>query len=364
MLKISDFKKRQRKNSIEARCMYYGKAISISAKTNTELNKRLRAYVQEFNELNKPTAFPSVQPESRAPAPTVEEPKPILFKDFAFEYLEVMKKNDVQDSWYTRQKSKLNLHILPQLGEKALSEVSGFDCKIVLEIIRQKNFHRTAEEVHSLLKQIFSFAQSDGVITKNPMARIKFVKAERMHGRCLSYVEESHLLSLAIGTRYQCHVILMLYAGLRPCECNSAYIESDFIVSRNRKRRDNKIEWKRIPITPMMRKYLPLLSQPWEKLPGSALQNWFYKMNWDIRAYYCRHTFNTRLANFKVNRELRELAMGHKSSDVNIDTYTHYTEISDTFYKEFQKVDYAEELVRAQSMPKILTPKQPKKRRK
>lgn len=363
LLKLSDFKKRQRKNSIEARCMYYGKAISISAMTNTELNKKIRAYIREFNELNKPTLFPSAAPVPPLPPPVAEEPKPILFKDYAREYLEVMKKDDVQDSWYTRQESKIRLHINPVIGEKPLSEISGFDCKLLLKAIREKKIFRTAEEVHSLLKQIFEFAQAEGIITKNPMARIKFQHAERTHGRCLSFVEELHLLDIAKGTRYECHVILMLYAGLRPCECNSAYIEGDFIVANNAKRKDGKVEQKRIPITPMMKPYLPLIANL-QKLPGCSLQNWFYKMDWDIHAYYCRHTFNTRLVKFKINPELRELAMGHKGDSVNIDTYTHYEEIAETYYAEFQLVDYRKALIHAQSMPKILTPKQPKQPRK
>ena len=359
LLTISQFKKRKRKNSYEARCMINGKAISISAKSTAELKERLRAYVEEFNELNQPKL-----PNERTEQQQKEEPKPILFKDYAFEYLEVMKKDDVQNSWYTRQESRLRLHILPLLGERPLAEISSFECKNVLETVRHKKLFRTAEEVHSALKQIFEFAQADGVVNRNPMARIKFQHAERTHGRCLSMVEEAHLLSLAKGTRYECHVVLMLYAGLRPCECNSAYIESDFIIANNAKRKDHKVEQKRIPITPMMKPYVPLLSQQMQKLPSFALQNWFYDMDWDIHAYYCRHTFNTRLAKFKINKELRELAMGHKSDSVNVDTYTHYSEISDTFYKEFQKVDYREELNHAQNMPKILTPKPPKKPRK
>ncbi len=338
LLKVSDFKKRQRKNSIEARCMYYGKAISISAKTNTELNNRLREYVREFNELNKPTAFPVVSAK-QAIVPAVEEPKPIIFKDYALEYVEVMKKLDVADSWYSRVMSKFRLHIFPFIAEKILSDISGFDCKIILDTLRKANHYRTAEEVHGLLKQIFDFAQSEGVLTKTPMARIKFKRAERQHKRCLSMVEEAHLLSIAKGTRYECHVVLMLYAGLRPGECNSAYIEGDFIIARNLKRRNGKIEWKRIPITPMMRKYIPLLSESFKPLSKSALQNWFYDMDWDMQAYYCRHTFNTRLGKFKVDKELRELAMGHKSAAVNIETYMHYSENLDTFYMEFQKVE-------------------------
>ena len=108
LLTISQFKKRKRKNSYEARCMINGKAISISAKSTAELKERLRAYVEEFNELNQPKL-----PNERTEQQQKEEPKPILFKDYAFEYLEVMKKDDVQNSWYTRQESRLRLHILP-----------------------------------------------------------------------------------------------------------------------------------------------------------------------------------------------------------------------------------------------------------
>ncbi len=366
LLKISDFKKRTRKYNIEARCTFYGKAISLSAKTNTELNKRIREYVREFNELNKPTSYPSKMPAPQLPLPVAEaeEVKPIMFKDYAFEYLKVMKKDDVQALWYNRLVAKLNLHILPFLNDKALTDVSGFDCKEIIKTLRNAKKFRTTEEVYGLLKQVFDLAKDEGIINKNPMARIKFQRAERNHRRCLSMVEEAHLLFLAKGTRYEPYVILMLYAGLRPCECNSAYIDGDFIVSRNMKRRDGKIEWKKIPITPMMREHLSLIKQNWSKLPGYSLQNWFYKMDWDIVAYYCRHTFNTRLGKFKVNQEFRELAMGHKSSDVNIDTYTHYSEIADTYYMELQVVDYREQLIQAQTLPKVLTPKKPKKPRK
>lgn len=361
LLTISQFKKRKRKNSYEARCMINSKAISISAKSTAELKERLRAYVEEFNKLNQPK-LPIT--EEVKEEPVQEVPPSPLFKDYALEYLAVMKKDDVQLSWYKRQQSKLRLHIFPFLGEKTMNEITAFDCKAVMTEVRRKKFFRTAEEVFCLLKQIFEFALSEGVIAKTPMARLKSKKAARNHGRCLSMVEEAHLLSLAKGTRYEYYVILMLYAGLRPCECNTARIKGDFIVANNAKRKDDVVELKRVPITPMMRPYLDFLSQPHEVLSYYSIANWLYEMPWHICAYFCRHTFNTRLVKFKISQELRELAMGHRSSDVNIDTYTHYLEIADTYYMEFQKVDYKEELIRAQNMPKILTPKPPRKPRK
>ena len=47
-----------------------------------------------------------------------------------------------------------------------------------------------------------------------------------------------------------------LYTGLRPNEYATARIEGAFIVAVNSKRKTKKVEYKKIPITPMLRPYL------------------------------------------------------------------------------------------------------------
>ena len=47
-----------------------------------------------------------------------------------------------------------------------------------------------------------------------------------------------------------------LYTGLRPNEYKTAIIEGDFIVANNSKRKNGKVELKRIPINPMLKPYL------------------------------------------------------------------------------------------------------------
>ena len=44
--------------------------------------------------------------------------------------------------------------------------------------------------------------------------------------------------------------------GMRPNEYKTARIEGDFIIAVNSKRKNHKIEYKRIPITPMLKPYL------------------------------------------------------------------------------------------------------------
>lgn len=352
MLKLSNFKKRKRKdkNSIEARCNFMGKSLSVSAQTETELNQKLRSYIKSFNEQLKQAAKPikilpepTVQIVESTAEPPQDDP---TFKEYALTYMKTVKKDEVTEDWYSKQMNKMGKYILPILGEKHFNEISIFDCHNVIKSARNQGYERTSEDLHNLLNQIFDYAEYDGLIRKNPMKRIKFQRHDREKGRCISYEEEKLLLFLARGTRYERYIILMLYAGLRACECASAEISEDgrFIVANNAKRKNRKIEKKFIPITPMMRPYLPLIRQSKEPINVASMRMWFYDLGINIMAKCCRHTFNTRLANFKINLELRQLAMGHRSSTVNIDTYTHYEQIKDIYFQEFQVVDYQTEL--------------------
>lgn len=47
-----------------------------------------------------------------------------------------------------------------------------------------------------------------------------------------------------------------LYTGLRPNEYKTAIIEDNFIVANNSKRKNGKVELKRISINPMLKPYL------------------------------------------------------------------------------------------------------------
>ena len=47
-----------------------------------------------------------------------------------------------------------------------------------------------------------------------------------------------------------------LYTGMRPNEYETARLEGDFIVAVNSKRKNGKVEYKKIPITPMLKPYL------------------------------------------------------------------------------------------------------------
>lgn len=50
--------------------------------------------------------------------------------------------------------------------------------------------------------------------------------------------------------------MLALYTGLRPNELYTAKIEGNFIVAINSKRKNRKLEYKKIPISKMLNTYI------------------------------------------------------------------------------------------------------------
>ena len=68
--------------------------------------------------------------------------------------------------------------------------------------------------------------------------------------------EETRLLQAYPNTKYQIIFALALYTGLRPNEYNTAKIKEQFIVAINSKRKNQRVEHKKIPITPMLAPYL------------------------------------------------------------------------------------------------------------
>ena len=111
-----------------------------------------------------------------------------------------------------------------------------------------------------------------------------------------------------------------LYTGLRPNEYKTARIEGDFIVAVNSKRKNRKVEYKYIPITPMLTPYLV----------GVAVLH-FYNLG-DIRKKFksilpnhtlkdLRKTFNTRCHECGVSDVARKKFMGHSLGKLD-ETYT------------------------------------------
>lgn len=84
-----------------------------------------------------------------------------------------------------------------------------------------------------------------------------------------------------------------LYTGLRPNEYYSAKIQGDFIVAINSKRKNGKVEYKKIPITPMLEPYLQGVSKLTFYVQNRIRER-FHKVLPNNKLYDLRTTFYTR----------------------------------------------------------------------
>lgn len=131
----------------------------------------------------------------------------------------------------------------------------------------------------------------------------------------------------------------MYFFGLRPCEIDDeARFENGFLICRNRKRKNGKKAYKKIPIPRQAEKFFDFNSPL--KSPLS------YDRTLDVMKkalpegsipYQLRHTFAS-ICDEKVKREVVELWMGDSPERLVGKTYVHY---SDEFMRnEMDKVNF------------------------
>ena len=138
------------------------------------------------------------------------------------------------------------------------------------------------------------------------------------------------------GTPYQLMFAVGLYTGLRPNEYKTAIIEGDFIVANNSKRKNGKVELKRIPINPMLKPYLCGVTD----LKFVRLEAMRMKLKQILpnhKLYDLRTTFYTRCQECGIADVARMEFVGHSLGGL-ADTYT---DLSDAFLlKESEKLNY------------------------
>ncbi len=261
---------------------------------------------------------------------------PETFHEFATYYFETFRKRKVKPLTFENDMYRYNNHLKPLFGSKLLKHISPGECQTFIDGYLAKGQGRTAEEVYSLLNCILKSAIAHGIIDRNPLAIVVKEKHERKHGKALTKDEEHKLLSETAGTRYQLLFAVALYTGLRPNEFKTARIEGAFIVAVNSKRKSKMVEYKRIPITPMLRPFLENVTElhfvRLEYLRDKIKQILPQHILYDLRT-----TFNTRCTECGIADVARKTFMGHSLGKLD----NAYTDLSDDFLIiEGEKLNY------------------------
>ena len=226
---------------------------------------------------------------------------------------------------------RTNFYELPEeLRNKPITAVKTLDLDKIMKEVKPRKY----EELRTLFNGIFKYAIASGILTNNPVALIKFKRAERQNRECLSEDEIKAFLERIKDVKFndiRQFAYILYFFGLRPCEIDEeTHREGDFLMARNRKRKNGKIEYKKIPIPKQAENLID-----WNKPLTAGLHR--LKLNDTMKellagktAYCLRHTFATICQQY-VRPDIVDIWMGDSTTRLVGRVYTHFP---DKFMRE------------------------------
>ncbi|MCM1546236.1 MAG: N-terminal phage integrase SAM-like domain-containing protein [Clostridiales bacterium] len=232
---------------------------------------------------------------------------PINFDKFAIYWFDNFHKCKVIEKTYRNNFGLYERHIKNALGDFAIGDITPAMLKELLTKLPGNG--KTEDDVHSLLKQIFDAAVSLKKININPLNYFVHTPHDKETGTELTRTEEITLLNAYKGSDYEIIFAVMLFCGLRPNEYKTARIEGEFIIALNSKRKNGKIEYKKIPICSHLRDRLQELTVlPKRHICG--IRKNFNKLFPQHTLKDLRKTFDTRCVECKIDYYARKKFVG------------------------------------------------------
>lgn len=260
---------------------------------------------------------------------------PKAFDGFAKYWFENFHKRKVAEKTYKKNLATYKHDIQKIFEKQKLADILPVQVQKFLEKFNDKE--RTKETLHSLLNQIFDCAVKHGIIKLNPIDMCFYQKHERKHGIAISKENEIKLLNTYKNTPYELDFAIILYTGLRPCEYKTAIIDGKFIKAQNSKRKGGKIEYKRIPISPMLNPFLDNITTIKLHHPAT-IDDRLKKVLPNHTLKDMRTTFQTRCTEHKIAEVAIGMFMGN---GIGSELKKTYTNVSDEWLiKEINKFSY------------------------
>ena len=253
-----------------------------------------------------------------------------------FEEWHAYKKGTVVDKEHMR--FRVNFNGLPEeIRKKPIAQIRTIDIDAILKEVKPRKY----EELRTLFNGIFKYAVASGIITHNPVALIKFKRAERQSRESLSNGEIVAFLERIKDSKYdniRQFAYILYFFGLRPCEIDEeTHREGNFLITRNRKRKNGKIEYKKIPIPTQVQGLID-----WDKplttdLHRLKINDIMKELLAEKTAYCLRHTFATICQQY-VRPDIVDIWMGDSPDRLVGKVYTHFPD--DFMYEQMQMVKF------------------------
>lgn len=258
---------------------------------------------------------------------------PTTFDSFALFYFDNFRAEKVTAKTFQSDKGRYNKYLQPFFKQTPLKKITPADCKKLLDGVKEQGKGKTADELHSLLNVIFKSAIAHGLIDRNPLDIVLHISHSRKNGKALTKDEEQHLKSALKGSQHLPAFMILLYAGLRPNELKTVKIDGDFIIAQNSKRKNKKIEFKKIPIIKALK---PYVLAPFKLSAPYTLREHLKRILPNHILYDLRTTFYTRCDEFGVSAAARDEFVGHSGGALT-DAYRNLSD--DYLLKESKKLD-------------------------
>lgn len=340
------------------------KGQSVYAKSSKELEEK----IAELNYLSK--------------TGLMVNDKKITFKEYASSYF-ALQKRLAPDKSHSRNEGLLNNYIYPTLGIIQIKQLKKSNVEQMKAQMIEKGLTEQVNRALSLVNNILNAAVDDNVVLRNVALNIKKYTFKKDERRILTTEEDALLLEAAEQHKYGLFFLLIRYCGLRPEEARALEIDDidiekciidvsdaiSFSQSEQGNRKDTKnLVHREVPILAFMIPYIVSAIETSKKLGTNLL---FYKQTNPLQhmsksAYkscvdsfmYCvnqlnkkhieeynrqvknedeqkevneiifipyqlRHSFCTMLYYAGVSLKEAQSIMGHKSSKMVLDVYTH-----------------------------------------
>lgn len=275
---------------------------------------------------------------------------PTNFHEFATYFFENVKKRKTVERTYQADMNRYKNHIQPRFASLPLRLITTDYCQAFVDELTAKGIERTRDDVISLMNGIFNYAVDRGVLIRNPMKPVVFIPHERVHGVPLTLEEEKLLFDATAETEFQYMFAVALYTGMRPNEYRTAHFDGNIIVAKNSKRKNavtGKIQWKRIPICPMLAPFLENIDVL-DMYAAETLREKFKTIFPNHTLKDLRTTFYTRCETCGVSDKARDEMVGHERDKL----HEAYSKLPDEYLiAEANKLSYPLEVTATPKLP-------------
>ena len=243
---------------------------------------------------------------------------------------------EIFDEWYMVKEGTItdkalrtyntNFEELPEKIRKTpIRKIRTSDLVEIMKEVKPRKY----EELRTLFNSLFKYAIGCGVISHNPVLLIPFKRAERQTRDSLSEKEITSFFDRIKEPKYERIKqggYILYFFGLRPCELDEeTHREGDFLIARNRKRKNGKIEYKKIPIPKEAESFIDWNKPLTFQISDKPRERLFKELLDGNTAYNLRHTFSSICQQY-VRQEIVDIWIGDSPTRLIGKHYTHFSD--------------------------------------